>query len=93
MGTTERLVLDLPSEIVAVLREAVQRGDFHSESEALSAIVRAFGGDIDFEEDIEEIRAGIAEGMAEADADEVISANEVHAELRAKIKAIADQRG
>jgi Arc/MetJ-type ribon-helix-helix transcriptional regulator len=93
MGTTERLVLDLPSEIVAVLREAVRRGDFHSESEALSAIVRAFGGDIDFEEDIAEIRTHIAEAMAESDADEVISANEVHAELRAKIKAIADQRG
>jgi Arc/MetJ-type ribon-helix-helix transcriptional regulator len=93
MGTTERLVLDLPSEIVAALREAVRRGDFRSESEALSAIVKAFGGDIDFEEDIGEIRAQIAEGLAEADVDEVVSANEVHAELRAKIKAIADRRG
>jgi hypothetical protein len=66
---------------------------FSSESEAHSAIVRALGGDVDVDDDIEEIRTRIAEGVAEADADEVIGANEVHAELRAKIKAIADQRG
>jgi hypothetical protein len=59
MGTTERLVLDLP----------------------------------DLAADIEEIRRRVAEALAEADADEVISADGVFAELRAKINAIAARRG
>jgi Arc/MetJ-type ribon-helix-helix transcriptional regulator len=92
MGTTERLVLDLPSDLVAILRQAVKRGDFGSESEALSAVLRAWQDEGDIDEDIEKIRARVAEGLAEAEAGEIIGADEVHAELRAQIKVIADRR-
>jgi Arc/MetJ-type ribon-helix-helix transcriptional regulator len=93
METTERLVLDLPSDLVAILRDAVQRGQCGSESEALSAILRVLQDDRGIDEDVDKIRARVAEGLAEADAGEVIGADEVHAELRAQIKAVVDQRG
>ena len=93
MGTTERLVVDLPSDLVATLREAVQRGDFGSESEAVSIILRVWHGDGEVQEDIEEIRAKVAAALAEADAGELVEADEVHAKLRAKIRSVAKQRG
>ena len=93
MGTTERVVVDLPSELVASLREAVRRGDFGSEGEALSAILRALQGGGDVDEDIEALRTRVAEGMAEADAGEFVEADAVHADLRALIKATAERRG
>ena len=92
MATTERLVVDLPSDLVAMLRDAVQRGDFSSESEALSAILRFWSGNGELEEGVDYLREVIAEGLAEADADDVIDADEVHAELRARVKAVADRR-
>jgi antitoxin ParD1/3/4 len=92
MGMTERLTVELPSELVAMLRETVQRGDFSSESEALGAMLRAWHDDDDFGEDIDQIRAEVAESLAEADAGHLIDADEVHSELRSRIKAIADRR-
>jgi Arc/MetJ-type ribon-helix-helix transcriptional regulator len=92
MGTTERLVMDLPSELVIVLREAVERGDFGSESEAVCAILWLWHGHGDLEEDVAELREIVAEGMAEIDAGEFFEADQVHAELRAQIEAIADRR-
>jgi len=92
MGKTERLTVDLPSELVATLREAVQRGDFGSESEAVGAILRVWGGNGDFVDDLESLREMVGEGLAEADAGDVVDADEVHAELRGRIKAIADRR-
>jgi len=84
--------VELPSELVAVLREAVQRGDFSSESEALSAMLRAWHDDDDFGEDIDQIRAEVAESLAEADAGQLIDADDVHSEFARAIKAIADRR-
>lgn len=92
METNERLVVDLPSDLVAMLREAVRRGDFDSESDALSAILRVWRGDGALEDDLELIRARVAEGLTEADARQVIDADDVFDELYAKIEAVADRR-
>jgi antitoxin ParD1/3/4 len=93
MSTTERLVVDLPSDLVAGLRESIRSGAFTSESEAIETLLRTwYGADGIEEPDIETLRAFVAEGLAEADAGRLIDADEVHAELRARIKAIADRR-
>ena len=93
MGTTERLVVDLPAELVDGLRDSVRAGDFSSESEALEAMLRVFLSRDGVEEpDIETLRAFVAEGIAEADAGKLIPAEEVFADLRARFKAIADRR-
>jgi Arc/MetJ-type ribon-helix-helix transcriptional regulator len=93
METTERLVVELPSDLVAMLRQAVERGDFSSERDALSSILRAWHDDDEIDREIEAIRANVAEGLAEAASGEFIEADDLHAELRAHIKAIADRRG
>jgi predicted transcriptional regulator len=41
---------------------------------------------------MEQIRAGVAEGLIEADAGELIEAGKVHAELRAKIGSVTNRR-
>ena len=93
MGTTERLVIDLPSELVAAVRQEVESGAFASESEAIEVLLRDWFGSDDVEEpDIEPLRAFVAEGIADVDAGRIIDADEVHAELRARIKAVADRR-
>ncbi|HXW40241.1 MAG TPA: hypothetical protein VEK75_03510 [Xanthobacteraceae bacterium] len=92
MSSTERLVLDLPSEVVATVREAVQRGDFNSESEAVSAILKVWHDDGVLDEGIGALHEIIAEGLAEVDAGKVFDADEVHSELRGQIKTIADRR-
>ena len=93
MSSTERLVLDLPSEVVATVREAVQRGDFNSESEAVSAILQVWHDDgVLDDEGIGALHEIIAEGLAEVDAGKVFDVDEVHSELRAQIKTIADRR-
>ena len=93
MSTTEQLVLDLPTELVAKLRAIVQAGDFPSESALVSTVLQAWYGPDDLsEEELEEVRALVAEGIADADAGRVVDADEVHAKLRARIKAIADGR-
>jgi antitoxin ParD1/3/4 len=93
MGTTERLVVDLPADLVAGLRDSIRAGNFSSESEALEAVLRVFFGQDELEEpDIETLRAFVAEGIAEADAGRLIPAQDVFADLRARLKAIADRR-
>ena len=93
MGTTERLVLDLPSELVAAVRHEVESGAFASESEAIEVLLRNWFGSDEMEEpDVETLRAFVAEGIADADAGRIIDAEEVHAGLRARIKAVADRR-
>ena len=93
MGTTERLVFDLPSELLEGLRGSIKAGAFSSESQAIEVLLRSwYGSDEAGEPDIETLRAFVAEGLAEVDAGKVIDADKVHAELRARIKAIADRR-
>jgi predicted transcriptional regulator len=43
------------------------------------------------EPDLATLRACVAEGLAEADAGRLIEADEVHAELRARLKMVADR--
>lgn len=94
MRTTEQLVVDLPSDLVAAVREEVRSGAFVSESEAIEALLRSwFGSESPQEPDIETLRAFVAEGIAEADAGRIVDADEVHAEVRARIATIADRRG
>ncbi len=94
MDTTERLVLDLPAELVARLRSLVASGEFESESQAVEQLLKAAHVDDDDldESDLEEIRAAVAEGIADVDAGRLIPAEEVYAKLRAQIKAVAEKR-
>jgi antitoxin ParD1/3/4 len=90
MDTTERLVLDLPAELVAKLRQQVASGDFRSESEAVETILKFHYIEDSLDEgELEDIRTAVAEGIADADAGRIHDADEVHAELRARIKAYA----
>ena len=93
MGTTERLVVDLPSDLVAAVRDAVQSGVFASESEVLEAVLRAWHGHGEAEEpDIETLRAFVAEGIADADAGRLVDGEEMFERLRARYSAIAADR-
>jgi antitoxin ParD1/3/4 len=88
MGTTERLVVDLPSELVEGLRDSVRSGTFASESDAIAALLRPWYGHEGVEEpDIETLRAFVAEGIADADAGRVSDSEDVYARLRARIEA------
>jgi antitoxin ParD1/3/4 len=84
MTTTERLVLDLPSDLVASIRGAIQRGDFSSESEAVSIILRTWSDEDLAESDAKTIRGLVAEAVAEIDAGHGIDADEVFDELEAR---------
>jgi len=87
-----RFSVDLPSDLVTDMRKAVQSGDFASESEMIRQLWEAWRGGVEFEgAELEEVRAAVAEGIADADAGRVVDAEEVHAELRARIKAVADR--
>jgi Arc/MetJ-type ribon-helix-helix transcriptional regulator len=90
MSTTERLALDLPSDLVAKLREHVDADGFASESELMTLILQAwYGSDGLSKDELEEVRAAVAEGLADVQAGHVYDADEVHAELRARIKTAA----
>ena len=93
MAATERLVVDLSSDLVTAVRDAVQTGAFASESDVLEAILRAWHGeDAAAEPDIETLRAFVAEGIADADAGRVSDAEEVYARVRARIEAVASDK-
>ena len=93
MAATERLVVDLSSDLVTAVRDAVQTGAFASESAVLEAILRAwYGDDAAAEPDIETLRAFVAEGIADADAGRVSDAEEVYARVRARIEAVASDK-
>ena len=92
MDTTERLVLDLPKELVERLRERVVSGEFKSESQAVEELLKvAYVDDVSDEGELADIRAAVAEGIADADAGRLIPADEVYAALRARIKAVAEK--
>jgi antitoxin ParD1/3/4 len=93
MGRTERLVVDLSSDLVAAVRDAVQSGVFTSESEVLEAILRAWHGHGEIEEpDIETLRAFVAEGIADVDAGRLVDGEEMFERLRARYCEIAADR-
>jgi antitoxin ParD1/3/4 len=93
MRTTERLVVNLPSDLVAGLRASVRSGAFASESEAVEVLLRTWYGDEGVEEpDIETLRAFVAEGIADADAGRMSDAEEVYARVLARIDDLAAQK-
>ena len=93
MAILERLVVDLPSELVEGLRDSVRSGAFASESEAIAALLRPWYGHGRIDEpDIETLRAFVAEGIADADAGRVSDAEDVYARLRARIEATTKSR-
>jgi antitoxin ParD1/3/4 len=90
MGTTERLVVDLPSHLVAGLRESVRSGAYPSESAAIEELLLAwYGPEGTKEPPIEELRAFVAEGIADVEAGRVSDAEEVYARVLARIDALA----
>lgn len=90
MGMTERLVVELPSDLVAGLRQAMQSAGFASESELVEFLLRTWCGESAIEEpDVETLRAFVAEGIADADAGRLVPAEDVYARLRERIKAVA----
>jgi antitoxin ParD1/3/4 len=93
MGTTERLVVDLPSELVALLRNAVRSGAFASESEVLETLLRAWRGESGIEEeDLETIRAFVAEGVADVAAGRVTEADAVFDRLEDRYQAMLSHK-
>lgn len=90
MGTTERLVLDLPSRLVASLRELVRSGAYPSESAAIEELLAAWYGPEGTEEPpIELLRTFVAEGVADADAGRVSDAEDVYKRVLGRIDALA----
>ena len=90
MGTTERLVLDLPSRLVASLRESVRSGAYPSESAAIEELLAAWYGPEGTEEPpIELLRTFVAEGVADADAGRVSDAEDVYKRVLGRIDALA----
>jgi Arc/MetJ-type ribon-helix-helix transcriptional regulator len=90
MDTTERLVINLPKQIVDRLRERVAAGEFESESQLVESLIKANDAlDDDLSpEDIEELRASIAEAEADIAAGRVRDADEVFDELEARYQAM-----
>ena len=94
MASTEQLIVDLPAELVASLRNSVRSGAFASESEAIEVLLRTWFGPEGMEEpDIETLRAFVAEGIADADAGRLIEADEMFEELRLRYGAAVAERG
>jgi Arc/MetJ-type ribon-helix-helix transcriptional regulator len=90
MGTTERLVLDLPSRLVASLREAVRSGVYPSESAAIEELLVTWYGPEGTEEPpIGLIRSFVAEGVADADAGRVSDAEDVYERVLGRIDTLA----
>jgi antitoxin ParD1/3/4 len=90
MGAMERVVLDLPVDLMSAVRNSVQSGAFASESEAIEVLLRTWYGSEGLKEpDIDTLRAFVGVGLAEVDAGKFIDAGEVHADLRAQIERAA----
>jgi len=94
MGTKERLVVDLPSELVEAIRGEVKAGGFSSESEVIQAVLEAWRSEGVIEPDIETLRAFVAEGATDADAARFADADEMFARLRSRyMTKVADRSG
>jgi Arc/MetJ-type ribon-helix-helix transcriptional regulator len=89
MASTERLVVDLPSHLVAVLRESVRSGVYPSESAAIEELLAAwYGPEGTKEPPIEMLRAFVAEGIADSDAGRVSGAEDVYTRVIAQIDSL-----
>ena len=96
MLKTQTLVVDLPSDLVTAVRDAVRPGGFNSESEVVEAILRAWYSDNGVEEpdNIETLRAFVADGISDADAGRFVDSEMLFEKLRARYGvAEADRAG
>ncbi len=94
MGANERLVVELPTDLVAGLRQAMQCAGFASESELVEFLLRTWCGESGADEpDLETLRAFVAEGMADAEAGRLVPAEDVYARVRQQIEAVATNKG
>ena len=89
MTSTTQITVELPSELVDALRSAVQSGHYASESEFLIELLGWGKPEYETPEELEEIRAAVLEGVADADAGRVVDADEVFDRLHARIEAVA----
>jgi Arc/MetJ-type ribon-helix-helix transcriptional regulator len=89
MAKTERLTVDLPTHLVAGLRESVRSGAYHSESQAIEELLLVwFGPDGTKEPPIEQLRAFVAEGIGDADAGRFLDSDEVFDKLEARYETM-----
>jgi Arc/MetJ-type ribon-helix-helix transcriptional regulator len=88
-ATTERLLVELPADLVAALRQTVRSGAFASEGEVIAAVFGAcFGDQSVSEKEIEEVRARVAEGLADVQAGRLVDADDLHDRLQARYRAM-----
>jgi antitoxin ParD1/3/4 len=92
MSSKEQLTVELPSELVDVLRSAVKSGAYASEGDMLTALLGWGGAEYETPEELEALRAAVAEGIADADAGRVVDMDEVHDELDARFKVMIAER-
>jgi len=94
MSKIERLTIELPEHLVAGLRESVRSGAFASESAAIEELLLAwYGPEGAKEPPIAQLRAFIAEGLAEVEAGRGLDAEEVFDELEARYEAMITKHG
>lgn len=88
MSTIERLTITVPAEMAAIVRNAVEAGDYASTSEVVREALRDWTRQHDTERrELETLREAIRVGL---DSGPGIPAEEVYAELQA---LIAERRG
>lgn len=87
MGTVEQISVALPPDMVALLRHAVESGEYSSLSEVVREALRAwkFRRKVDLETD--ELRELIQEGVASGPG---VDADLVFARLRAKYQKLVE---
>lgn len=90
MAKIERLTIDLPSHLVAGLRESVRSGAYPSESAAIEELLAHwYGPEGTNEPPIELLRAFVAEGLADDDAGQVSDAEKVYERVLTRIDDLA----
>jgi predicted transcriptional regulator len=91
MGAMERVVLELPAELAAKLRSTAE--GFASESELVETLLGLYEYQSRYEEeDLEAVRAAVAEGLADVEAGRVAPEEEVYERVLARIDDIAAKK-
>ncbi len=87
----EKLSISLPAEMVAVIKQQVEAGNYASTSEVLRAAMRTWmREESEHAERIAAIRAGVAESLA--DPRPMLTAAEVSERLDARARRAAERR-
>ena len=87
MSHVERMTIALPAEMAAVIKSAVECGDYASSSEVFRDAIRDWKYKRHMQlQDVEAIRAGVADGLAQSASGQVKPASEVFSRLEDKYK-------